>query len=214
MALLNSLIVNNPIYEQYRKALSKLNKSTVSLIQDKSYQSKNMFELILYPHTFTLNPFIIAQIATDNLLIKTNLASIPNIPSAKLEYETVGYEKYINALTPPEELQMMFYEDESGSVFNWLDGWKSKIYNYDFVFGRVFNADQDGAKKDGFLTLHSKTGLPVPYVWKLTGLNYKNIEDFGVGHEETEILTITASFDIMDIEILSLSDFIGLTALL
>ena len=213
MAVLNSLLVNNPVYEQYRKVISKINKTAISLIQDSSYQSKNMFELFLYPYSgFSLDPFAIAQIAIDTKIIKTNLASIGNIPSPKLETEIAGYEKFINNLTPPEEISMSFYETETGAVFNWLGSWKDKIYKYDHIYKRVFNPNQDGAKRNGFLTLHSKTGLPVPYVWKFTGLRFKNFEDFSIGHEETEVLTVTATFDVEDVELLTVSQF--LTALL
>jgi len=201
---LDNAIFNNPVMKGYRDAIGKINKTAINLIQDFSPQSKNMFELFLFPYAGNVfDPFAIAQIAIDTAIIKTHLSAISGIPSPKIEYETAGYDKYTSTLTPPEEMSITFYENEIGAVSMWLNAWRKKIYKYDPIFGRVFNPNQNASKRNGFLTLHSKTGLPTPYVWKITGLQFKNFEDPNIGHEETDALSLTALFNVEDVELLS-----------
>ena len=198
------------INERYLALQGKINKTAISLIQNASYQFTNMFELVLYPYTLkTLNLSALSQIAIDSALIKTSLMSVSNIPSPKIETEVAGYEKYITTITPPEEMTMIFCETELGAVFNWLDIWKKAIYKSHPVFKRVFSSNQDATKKNGYLTLHSKSGIPVPYVWKITGLKFKNFaDDISLSHEEGAPLLVGATFEVDDVELITLEEFV------
>lgn len=213
MASLTHNLTDNPVFKKYQQAIGAINKASMGLIGEFSPQQANMFELFLFPYEMGAGPIeiakSIAQIAIDTVIVKTHIKSIEGIPMPKIEYETAGYEKYISTINPPEELSITFYENEIGAVFNWLDVWRNKIYKRDKVFNRVFQPYQNGGKRNGWLFLHSKTGLPVPYVWKLTGMQFKTFGDLTIGHEETEPVSVTAIFNVEDVQLYTLAQIVA-----
>ena len=156
-----------------------------------SPQNKNLFEILLFPETFT-SPKAFLQAAEDTLMAKFYIKNI-NMSFIGLEYEEMGGVKALKEVVYPDSITLTLIEDEKGFVRRYVANWlEDIIYKplFSFETGHKFYDDQEKSKKTALVMPFS--GLNVPSMgWiRIKGLKYKSQGDISLGHDDTDFMTI------------------------
>ncbi len=186
-------------------------------------QLKNKLKFMLIPTKEGMNS--ISQIAsgalsavTENLVTTLYLQSITFPAGPNLEYDENT--RRIKGMTTPDTVSLTFLEDEKGTVWKFIQGWrKSIVYvappageflasatSVFFSSGTeyIFANNQEVSERIGILLLGSgnakkKNGITGFPRIMLYGLKYKAMEEITVGYNESGNLTYTLSCSVREI---------------
>lgn len=182
-----------------------VNEGTALLLSLLDVQSKNIFEMLLYPQD--LLSFRAA--AFDALVSKIHVQNL-TIPFPSFEYDTANEEKYIKGIIYPEEVTITCVENELGILRNWLNSWikdiafpmgdlnmASEAAVRSVKGGWVFRDDQQISKKNAMIILQMGSGLPSTGWVKMEGLKLKSTGDLEIGHGigDPMMIDITCAVD-------------------
>lgn len=178
-----------------------VNRGTVSLLQLMDPQSRNQFEILLYPKSVEegMTGMGFVSSALDTMMARLMIRSI-DIPFMGVEYEQVNEIKVPKGIIYPDSISITLIEEELGTVRNYLNSWfkeiifpvgetdaTSKIARTNFVFCD----NQEASKKNALIIPQSGLGLPTPGWIKIEGLKLSKIGNITMGHGEQEPMFIT-----------------------
>lgn len=170
-----------------------LNEGQKALMELFDVQSKNIFEILLYPQNLSLSIGSVAGAALDTLMARFHIQSM-TIPFVGIEYEKANEHKYVKDVIPPEECTLTFIENELGAVRNYMNSWVKSIMIPDLKGGYFFNSDQLAPKKNALIIPQMSIGLPSTGWIEIQGLNYKSTADLEMGHSVADPMTLDVTF--------------------
>lgn len=184
------------------------NKAQRYLMELLDPQNKNLFEILLYPASFSLDPSSIAFAALDTLIARLHIQNI-TIPFWNITYERADNVKYVKDIESPDELSITFIENEEGFIRLYLTKWLEQVvdtspldlgapFQTDFFgaidYNFIFATDQNKSKKNAKIFLQMGSSLPSPSLIQIEGMKIKNMDAWEIGHDQEEPLRITCTF--------------------
>ena len=102
-----------------------------------------------------------------------------------------------------DEITLTFIDSELGPVRSYLMGWLNLIA-YKGVDGKyIFRDNQEAAKKNAIILLQTTKVVPSPSAIRITGMRPSSLGSLTVGHAEEEPFTLTVSFNIDAIDLIT-----------
>jgi len=186
-----------------------LNEANRFVMELFDLQYRNIFEILIYPASFT-SSFSVLNVGSallDSIVTRLHLQSL-SIPFKKIEYDTADLVYYVKNLTKPAECTLSFIDNELGIVRNYLDYWHSEIIIDDPVFGYRFRDDQLKAKKNAIIIPQMGSALPSTGWIKLEGLKYSGQADITFGHAESDPLVMDVNCSVDNVYWMTAQDLI------
>lgn len=202
-----------------------LTVQNIQKLVNMDLQLKNKLKFMLIPTkegVQTIQQGVSAGLSliTENLVTTLYIQSITFPVGPNLEYDENT--RRIKSLTTPDTVSMTFLEDEKGTVWKFIQGWrKSIVYvappageflsaatatSIFFSSGTeyVFANNQESSERIGILLLGSGNGKKKAGITgfpriMLYGLKYKSMEEITVGYTETGNLTYTLNCSVREI---------------
>ena len=153
----------------------RINEGQVLLMSLLDIQSKNLFEILMFPQNIGFNLSILTA-AMDTAVTKFHIQKI-SIEFPSFEYTAVNDIKYLSGITYPETVTISFIENEAAIIRNYINTWVKDIAFPAILPGKsgyIFKKDQNSSKKNAILMLQSGQGLPTAASVKLEGLKFKS----------------------------------------